>query len=99
MVDLLRDPAWQFVGAVFALIAIVASVWIFLAQRPKKRLLVQTVARVPLVALGSNGIPGLQITFNGNAVENASVFQVRVENIGNVPIVAADFEHPVRVEF
>lgn len=99
MLEILRDPVWQFVGALLALVAIGISVWVFLAQRPRKRLLIETVARVPLVTFGSKGIPNLRILFNDNPVENASVLLVRIENIGNVPILASDYEQQVTLQF
>lgn len=99
MLDILRDPAWQFIGTLLALIAIGISLWIVFAQRSKKRLLVETVAHVPLVAFDSKGIPGLRIMFNDSPVENASVLLVRMQNIGNVPVLASDFEQPISLEF
>lgn len=99
MLALLKDPIWQFVGAVLALIAIAVTVWVYFAQRTKKRLLVERVARMPLIAIGPNKIPGLAITVNNQPIAEATVVLIRVTNIGNAPLIAADFEAPVTLTF
>jgi hypothetical protein len=99
MAELLRDSLWTFIGAVLALVAIVVSVLIFYAEKQRKRLKVETVARVPLVTLGKEGIDGLEITFEGKPLRQATVVMARISNPGNVPIRTADFESPLTFEF
>ena len=90
MLEILRDPVWQFVGAVLALLAIAITIWVYFAQRPRKRLLVERVARVPLITVGADRIPGLQITIDGHQIERATVVVVLVRNLGNAPLAAKD---------
>jgi len=99
MVEFVRDPAWQFVGAVVALFALGVSLWVYWAQRYRKRLLIDTVARVPLVTRGAKEIDGLEIFLNGRPIADAIVWVIRIQNIGNLPIVASDFEEPVSLSF
>lgn len=99
MLELLRDPLWQFIGALLAAITVAVSLWIFVAQRSRKRLLVERIARVPLIAGGSKGIPGIRITFGDRELKSALVVLVRVRCTGNVPIVADDYESPLRLQF
>lgn len=99
MIELLRDPAWQFVGVLLGLAAVAVSIWVYFAQKPKKRLLVENIARIPLARVGPNHIPGLDITFNGQPVENASITLVRITNTGNAPLPASDFEEALALEY
>jgi len=99
MHELLRDSIWTFVGAVLALIAIGATFWVYALQRPRKRLLIERVARVPLVTIGTEKIEGLEVKFNGDVLESASVIVVRITNSGNQPITAEEFERPVTLIF
>ena len=39
----IKDPAWQFVGTVVAVIALIVTVGIYLISRPVKRLQVQVL--------------------------------------------------------
>lgn len=99
MLELLRDPAWQFVGVLLGLAAIAVSIWVYFAQKPKKGLLVENIVRIPLVRVGPSHIPGLNVTFQGRPVENASIALVKVTNIGNAPLPASDFEEPLALWF
>ena len=99
MQELLRDSIWDFVGAVLALIAIGAAFWVYALQRPRKRLLIERIARVPLITFGTERVEGLEIRLNGELVESASVVVVRITNSGNRPITAEDFERAVTFRF
>lgn len=99
MLALLQDPIWQFVGAVLALLAIGVTVWIYLAQRPRRHLVVERVARMPLMAVGPKKIPGLKISVNDEPVAEVTVVLVRIRNAGNTPLTASDFESPISLAF
>lgn len=99
MQELLRDSIWTFVGSLLALIAIGATFWVYAMQRPRKRLLIERIARVPLITMGTDRIEGLEIRLNGELVESASVVVVRITNSGNRPITAEEFERPVTLRF
>lgn len=99
MLELFRDSAWTFVDVVVALTAIAVAVAIYFAQKRKKGLLVETIANVPLLTIGKNGIDGLEIKFQGKPLDDAVVVLARVINSGNTPILASDYEQPVTFEF
>ncbi len=99
MLEFLRDAVWQFVGALFTLAAIGVSVWVYIAQTPRKRLLIERVARVPLVTIGADRIPGLQITIDGRKIEKATVVLIRITNSGKVPLMAGDFDQNITLDF
>lgn len=95
MLEIIRDPAWQFIGSVLGLTTIALSLWFYFSQRSRKRVLIETIARIPLVTDGAHGIPGLKVTINDTPVEKASILLVRIRNVGNSPILAADVEEPI----
>jgi len=99
MLGILRDPVWQFVGALLAVAAMGLSVWIYFAQRTSKRLLVERIVRIPLVTMGPNAVPGLTVSLNGRPINQATVLVVRIENIGNAAIPATDYESPIALIF
>lgn len=99
MLDVIRDPAWQFAGAVLALIAVGVSLLVYFSQRARKRLFVETITRIPLVTSGAKGISGLEIKLNDRPISRAILLLVRIRNIGNRPILTTDFEEPVSIQF
>lgn len=99
MIEFIRDPLWQFIGSLIAIAALAVSIWVYLRQRQRKRLVIGTVARLPLVALGRRGIPGLEVTFEGRRIENATIFIIQVQSVGNTPIIPSDYEAPISFRF
>lgn len=99
MLEFLRDSIWTFIGAAIAVASIVVAVAIYLGQRERKRLLVESVARVPLLAVGGQGVAGLALTFQGKPVTNATIHVIKITCIGNRPILAVDFEQALEIVF
>lgn len=99
MLDIFRNSIWTFIGTVVASIALAAFIIIHFVQRQSKRLVVESVVRVPLLANHFSVIEGLGITFGGQPLSNAIVVVVRVTNSGNTPILVSDYESPLSLEF
>jgi hypothetical protein len=99
MQELLRDSIWTFIGTVVAIAAILISIVLYIYQRQRKRLFVETIARIPLLSSHMQGIVGLQLTFKGKPVTDATILLVQVSNFGNTPILASDYETPLSLEF
>jgi hypothetical protein len=99
MLEILRDSIWTFFGTLAATAAIAVTIAIYFGQRQRKRLFVETVARVPLLANRVKGVDGLQITFQGEPLSDAAVLLVLITNAGNTPILASDYESPLSFEF
>lgn len=99
MSELLRDSIWTFVGALLAMVAIVVSIFIYVRQKPRKRLRVERVTGVPLVRGSSQGIDGLQVSFKGKPLTGASIVIAEISNSGNHPIQSNDFETPICLVF
>ena len=70
MIDLLRDPVWQFIGATIAIVAIIVSLAVYFAQRRKKRLTYEILSRTPLLSMVEESAGKLQILFEGEIVRD-----------------------------
>ena len=51
MFDILRDPLWQFAGAILAVLAIAISIVLYRLQRQSKELIYEIVSSTPLLGI------------------------------------------------
>jgi hypothetical protein len=94
---IIKDPAWQFVGAVVAVIALIVTVSIYLISRPVKRLQVQILSNSPLISVNTDISSQIQILYNDKPVQTLSLILLRFENVGNEPIKESDYSEPIRI--
>lgn len=99
MFDVLRDPLWQFIGVIFAVLAIFITLVLYRRQRSRKALSYEIVSRTPLLSIREEVKKKLQILFNGNPVQQVHLILVKIINSGNIPILETDFERPIRLIF
>lgn len=93
---LLRDPIWQFIGAILALASVAIMLW--LAFRRVYRLGIEV--RIDSVASRSTALADeVQITYRGDAVPNLSLCLVRIVNFGSQAIRRDEFEGPLKLSF
>src|SRR5688572_9000676 len=92
-----KDPVWQFVGVVVAVIALIATVIIYLIDRPVKRLQVQILSNSPLISVNTDISSQIQILYNDKPVQSLSLILLRFENVGNEPIKETDYSEPIRI--
>ena len=97
--DILRDPLWQFVGAVLGVFAIIVMVVLFFAQQRKKALSYEILSRTPLLSAAEEIAGKLQILFQGKAVQSVYLLVIKISNTGNVPITSSDYERPISIYF
>jgi hypothetical protein len=90
-----RDPAWQFVGVLLALAAIVLSVWIYLRQKQQRRIAYQRLAGVNVVTVKEHMAGRVTVLFDGTPVKSMHVVTMHIWNSGSLPIVASDFIEPL----
>lgn len=98
MWDILRDPMWQFIGAILAAAAIFISIALYLRQRRRKDLSYEIVSRTPLLSVSTRAQEikkQLQILFNGKPVQQVHLIVIKIINSGNMPILSTDYERPV----
>ena len=97
--DVFRDAIWQFIGAVIGVLAIFASIYIFLRQRSKKSLAYEVITQTELLSIKDEIKGKVQVLFEGQAVQNVHLISMQIFNDGNVSIRASDFERPIRFSF
>lgn len=97
MLDILRDPVWEFVGGV--VITIVIGVIAWWTQRRRKALSFDIISRTPLLSAEDEVKGKLQVLFYGEPVQDVHLATVMIINSGNVPIISADYERPVNLSF
>lgn len=91
-----RDPIWQFVGVIVAVVAIAVTLWMAL----KRTHGLSYEYRVDSLASVSQAVTDkIQILFNDSPVHDVSLVRVRVMNTGRQPIRSADFEQPLSIAF
>jgi len=97
--QLIRDPAWQFVGAVVAVLALLLSFVVAAVQRRRKKIAYQILTATPLFTVQEEVKGRIQIRLDGETVEDPSLIVIRVTSRGNLPIRPMDFERPLSFTF
>ena len=97
--EFLRDPIWQFVGAIIAVIGVVAAVWIYLLQKNKKSLSYNILASNELLTASEEIRGRIKILFDKKPVENVHLLVMQITNDGNLPILPSDFYEPIKISF
>jgi hypothetical protein len=101
MWDLLRDPMWQFVGVLAAILGLGIAGISFLKTRQTKSLSYQVIADEPLLSVNLSGIikGRVNITLDEQPVRRVNLILVRIINSGNQPISSKDYESPITINF
>jgi hypothetical protein len=99
MMELLRDGAWQAIGAFFTIAAIVASFAIYRWQRQRRALTYHVKSTYPLLKSTEELQGRLSVQVDGVAVRNIDVMFLEVQNSGNHPVSRSDFDVPFAIEF
>jgi hypothetical protein len=95
--DILRDPIWQFV---FSLIGIIVTFAIYRFQEKRKRLSYAIVFSTSLLSVSRDlKKDSLQVNWRGRDIDGLHLLAIRLTNVGDIPIVASDFESPVSFSF
>jgi len=92
-----KNPVWQFVAVVVAVIMLFVMVGIYLVSRPVKRLQVQILSNSPLISVNTDISPQIQILYKHKPVQTLSLILLRFENVGNEPIRESDYSEPIRI--
>ncbi len=94
--EIIRDAAWQFVGAILAL---VVPLLIFFWQRERKELAVGALYYGVLLSVSDEIAKRVRITFDGVEVAHLMFALYAVKNSGNRPILAKDFTRELVINF
>ena len=97
----LRDPIWQFLSVVVALISLsVASFTAYDVQAKaskRKDLSIERAYSASVVSVQEALGGDLQLLYEGESISCASVLGLHFENTGNTMIMPADFVSPIKI--
>ena len=96
--DLLRDPIWQFIGAVLAVLGIAATFYIASRQKGRKELSAGFLIKKHLIQISDEVSDRISVSFNGKPVQNLKIYSYGVKNSGSLEIRTEDFERPLQLE-
>ncbi len=99
MMEILRDPIWQFWGAVISLLALVITSAIFILQRNKKRLAYYVLTETPLLSIDDEIRGKIKIKYGRKNIQNIQLVMMYLGNKGNVDIASSDYEQPILFSF
>jgi hypothetical protein len=94
-----KRPIYEISGLIVGVIAILVSVYIGLRAERSKAYSINYVAERALIATPGITSGQLQVTYAGNTVTRPHLFTLRIENVGEVPIVASDIDKPLLFTF
>ena len=94
-----RDPAMQTVEVIMGVGGIVVALLISWGQLRRKRLSYLVVTDTPLLTVEETIRDNLQILYDHTPVRNVRLLEVMIQNSGNVPVLARDYEAPVCIHF
>jgi hypothetical protein len=97
MLDSLRDPVWQFVGAAAGVLALGVPVVLHLLQCRRKALTYDIISSISLTGPVEEWGENLQIEFGGKQVCQVYLLLVKFSNSGNQPIRSNDYERPLNL--
>lgn len=93
MLSVLRDPLWQFVGAVIAVMALLVGIWT--NSRQSRKSLSYSLLVPSLVSVDQRIRGQVEILLDGKPIGAPSLLLLRITNTGNLPIRAGDFDKPL----
>jgi len=97
--DILRDPIWQFMGALLALVAIVVAIYIYFLQKYKKSLSYTILTDNELLTTSEELHGKIKIFFGKTRIQNINFLAIQIKNEGNVPILPTDFYEKLSLSF
>lgn len=99
MLELFRDPAWQFAGVILALLSVAAAFWIYGHQQQTKELAFGVVSSRRVIAIADEVSSRVTIQVDGKAVKNLHLLIYGLKNSGHRAITPKDFERPLCLSF
>ncbi len=100
--DIWRDPVWQFIGVLAAILLGAAGLIVAIRanrqQNKRKELTYQTVFDTPLVSVDKALKSEVEIRFRGSVVEDVSLVSIKVWNSGSLAVRREDCVEPITFE-
>ena len=97
--DFLRDPIWQFVGVMIAVVTLYFSISIPLQQKNKKEVLYEIVSTSSLSSFKISSKIKMSILFAGRHLSDVSLVYLKLWNNGSAEIEPNDYIEPITFNF
>lgn len=99
MLELIRDPAWQFAGILLAAAAVAASFWIYWLQRQTKELAFGVVSTRRLLTVADEVSSRVRVELDGREIKDLHLTVYGLKNSGHRAVPASDFDRPLSLHF
>ena len=99
VLDFIRDQAWQFIGSIIGLTALIVTIVIYLRGRSKKHLSYEVLASEPLLTVDETITGDLKISYKTKEVADVHLLLIKVSNTGNEPIQKNDYDLSLAFSF
>ncbi|WP_421954061.1 hypothetical protein [Polaromonas sp.] len=99
MIEILRDPVWQFIGAILAMFGVVGAFWIYWLQRQTKELAFGLVSSRRPLAIADELSSRVTVQLDGKPVGNLHLLIYGLKNSGRRAIAQADFDKPLSITY
>lgn len=103
--DIWRDPIWQFIGVLVAILlgffgvaGFIITVKAYRQQNKRKELTYQVEVDTPLVSVDKTLKKEVEIRYRGNMVENVRLVLIKVWNSGSLAVRREDYVVPIEFE-
>ena len=95
MLEPFRDPLWQSVGVVLAILALGGSFLIYSWQRTHRSVTYDVLSWTNLLTVGEEIAGKVQVLYEGSPAKSLTLLTIKVWNSGNQPLLVTEFERPV----
>lgn len=99
MLDLFRDPIWQFLGFLLAILSLGFTFWIYWHQRQIKELAFGNISSRRLLSISDEVSSRVKVELDGIPVNNLHLLVYALKNSGHKAILPSDFQKPFTISF
>lgn len=97
--EILRDPAWQFIGAIFAFLSIAGALWIYWLQKRTRELAFGLISSRRPLAIADELSSRVTVQLDGKPVQNLHLLVFALKNSGKRAICPSDYERELSISF
>ncbi len=97
--EFLRDPIWQFLGVIVAIVGLMLTILLFKLQRDRKKISYTVISSKPMVSVSDEVKDRVQILFDDGPVNDVSLVVLKFCNSGSMPILSTEYDRPITLSF
>jgi len=97
--EFLRDPIWQFLSVVVAVVALLLTYLLFRMQQNQKKISYEVISSRAAISVGDEVKGRIQILLDGTPVNDVYLVILKICNTGNIPILSTEYDQPITFNF